>query len=402
MRILFIHQNFPAQFGHIARHLIRSRAWNCDFVSETKAGTWDGVRKVQYQTKGGARETTHYFSRTFENAVWHAHAVYQACESAELAPDLIVGHSGFGSTLFLPELFPGVPIINYFEYYYRPHGSDMDFRPDFPPEPRDFLRARARNAMILLDLQNCKAGYSPTQFQRDLFPCEFKPKIDVIFDGVDTEVFRRRTGIPRVIAGRPVPDSTRIVTYVSRGFESMRGFDIFMRTARLIAREYPDVFFVVVGADRVCYGGDEKHIRHATFREHVLAGDDYDLSRFVFTGLVPVSELVDILSFSDLHIYLTVPFVLSWSLMNALACGCTVLASSTAPVVEMITEGENGLLFDFFDVHGLADRAVEVLRDPRKFRNLGERAAAFIAERYALDVTLPRLLSMFERVAGSN
>jgi len=402
MRILFVHQNFPAQFGHIARHLIRTRGWQCDFVSETAAGTWDGVRKIQYKTGGGARATTHYFSRTFENAVWHAQAVYQACEAKlDQAPDLIIGHSGFGSTVFLPELFPDVPIINYFEYYYRPHGSDMDFRPDFAAEPRDFLRARARNAMILLDLQTCRAGYSPTQFQRGRFPEEYRPKIEVVFDGIDTEVFHRRQQVPRVIAGREIPASTRIVTYVSRGFESMRGFDIFMRAARLIAREYPDVLFIVVGSDRICYGGDAKHIRHGTFREHVLASDDYDLSKFVFTGLVPVSTLVDILSLSDLHVYLTVPFVLSWSLMNALACGCTVLASNTAPVVEMISDGENGLLVVFFDVEGLARRAVDVLRDPSAFRPLGERAATRIAERYALGVTLPSLVDLFERVVQS-
>ena len=171
-----------------------------------------------------------------------------------------------------------------------------------------------------------------------------------------------------------------------------------MRAARVIAQEYPDVLFVVVGSDRVCYGGDEKHIRHPTFREHVVAGGDYDLSKFLFTGLVPVSTLVDILSLSDLHIYLTVPFVLSWSLLNALACGCTVLASNTAPVVEMMVDGENGLLVDFFDVDGLVQRAVEVLRDPTAFRTLGERGAALIGERYALGVTLPRLVGLFDRV----
>jgi glycosyltransferase involved in cell wall biosynthesis len=211
-------------------------------------------------------------------------------------------------------------------------------------------------------------------------------------------VFCRRPVAHRLIAGREIPASTRIVTYVSRGFESMRGFDIFMRAARVIAQEYPDVLFVVVGSDRVCYGGDEKHIRHPTFREHVVAGGDYDLSKFLFTGLVPVSTLVDILSISDLHIYLTVPFVLSWSLLNALACGCTVLASNTAPVVEMMVDGENGLLVDFFDVDGLVQRAVEVLRDPTAFRTLGERGAALIGERYALGVTLPRLVGLFDRV----
>ena len=176
--------------------------------------------------------------------------------------------------------------MNYFEYYYHPHGSDMDFRPEFPPAEIDFLRARARNAMVLLDLVNCRSGYSPTHFQRELFPAELRHKIAVIFDGIETDVFRRRDDVPRQVGDRVIAPSTRIVTYVSRGFESMRGFDIFMQTAKRIYQRFPDVVFIVVGSDRICYGGDEKHIRHKTFREHVLAQDDYDLSRFVFTGMV--------------------------------------------------------------------------------------------------------------------
>ena len=141
MHVLFVHQNFPAQFGHIARHLIRTRGWTCTFVSKTPGGEVDGIRKIAYTTAGGARETTHYCSRTFENAIWHAHGVYEACKAhPDLRPDLIVGHSGFGSTLFLPELYPDVPIVNYFEYYYHPHQSDMDFRPEFPPDELDYLR----------------------------------------------------------------------------------------------------------------------------------------------------------------------------------------------------------------------------------------------------------------------
>lgn len=401
MHILFVHQNFPAQFGHIARHLIRSRSWNCTFVSKTPAGVVDGIRKIPYATRGGARETTHYCSRTFENAIWHAHGVYEACRAhPELRPDLIVGHSGFGSTLFLPELYPGVPIVNYFEYYYHPHDSDMDFRPEFPPAELDFLRARARNAMILLDLENCRRGYSPTRFQRDLFPDAYRGKIDVIFDGIETGVFHRKANVPRRIGDRSIPASARIVTYVSRGFESMRGFDVFMKVARAVYLRYPDVFFVVVGSDRVCYGGDEKHIRHKTFREHVMAQANYDPGKFLFTGLLPVSKLVDVLSLSDLHLYFTVPFVLSWSLMDALACGCTVLASDTAPVREMIDDGRNGLLRGFHDVEGFADRAMEVLRDPGAFRHLGIEASQRIRRDYAIDITLPRLAGLFEQAAA--
>ncbi len=401
MHVLFVHQNFPAQFGHIARHLIHTMGWSCTFVSTTPAGKVDGVKKIAYESKGGARETTHYCSRTFENAVWHAHGVYEACRAhPELRPDLIVGHSGFGSTLFLPELYPGVPVVNYFEFYYHPHDSDMDFRHEFPPEPLDFLRAQARNAMLLLDLENCRRGYSPTHYQRGLFPEVYRPKIDVIFDGIETEIFHRRQGVHRRVGDRSIPESTRIVTYVSRGFESMRGFDIFMHVARSIYRRFPDVLFIVVGSDRVCYGGDEKHIRHKTFREHVMAQGDYDQSRFLFTGLLGVSKLVDVLSQSDLHLYFTVPFVLSWSLMDALACGCTVLASDTAPVREMIEDGQNGRLCGFYDVEGFAERAVEILREPGAFRHLGRVAAERIRREYAIEVTLPRLARLFEQAAG--
>jgi glycosyltransferase involved in cell wall biosynthesis len=398
MHILFVHQNFPAQFGHVARHLIRTHGWKCTFVSKTPAGHADGIEKLEYQTSGGARETTHYCSRTFENGIWHAHGVYQACKARpDLKPDLIVGHSGFGSTVFLPELYPDAPIVNYFEYYYHPHDSDMDFRPEFPSIELDFLRSRARNAMILLDLMTCRLGYSPTEFQQSRFPVELRSKIDVIFDGVETDIFHRRAGVARQAGEKTIPSTTRVVTYVSRGFESMRGFDIFMRAAKKIYERFPDVLFLVVGSDRVSYGGDEKHIRHKTFREHVLAQDDYDDSKFLFTGLVPASTLVDLLSLSDLHIYLTVPFVVSWSLMNALACGCTVLASDTAPVREMITDGHNGLLVDFFDVDGFADKAVAVLRAPEAYRPLGDAGASLIRDKYALNVTLPRMIDLFER-----
>jgi glycosyltransferase involved in cell wall biosynthesis len=251
--------------------------------------------------------------------------------------------------------------------------------------------------MILLDLASCRCGYSPTNYQHGLFPEELRHKIAVIFDGVVTDVYRRRRGVARRVGNRVILDSTRIITYVSRGFESMRGFDIFMRVAKRIYQVNPDVLFLLIGSDRICYGGDERHIEHKTFREHVMAQDEYDLSKFVFTGVVRPQALADLLNLSDLHIYLTVPFVLSWSLLDAMACGCTILASDTAPVREVISDGDTGLLAEFFDIEGLAGRALEVLRDPAAYRTMGSRAARLIEERYAVDVTLPRLVELFER-----
>ena len=399
MRVLFVHQAYPAQFGHVARRLVSDLGWHCDFVSQLPAGEDGGVRLIQYRPAGGATDATHYCSRTFENAVWHAHAVYEAC-ARELrdAPDLVVGHSGLGSTFFLRELFD-CAIVNYFEYFYHTRASDIDFRPEFPVATEDYLRARARNAVFLLDLDNCDAGYCPTEWQRTRFPAEYQTKLEVIFDGVDTRLWRRRTNVPRRIGGREIAAGTRVVTYCARGLEAMRGFDIFMRVARRVYETYPDVLFVVVGGDQIHYGPDRRFIQTASFREHVLANGDYDLTRFCFTGQIAPERLSELLSLSDLHVYLSVPFVPSWSLFDALACECVVLAADPAPVREVISHGETGLLADFYDVDGLARQALAVLRDPPAFRPLARAGARLVRERYSLDRTLPRLAEFFQRAA---
>jgi glycosyltransferase involved in cell wall biosynthesis len=414
MHVLYVHQNFPAQFGHIAQHLVEKMNWQCTFVSQTPGGKVAGIEKIEYQLAGGATQANHFCSRTFENTVWHCDGVYHALrQRPDIRPDLIVGHSGFGSTLFLRELYPDVPVINFLEYYYLPHDldSDMDFRKDlgWPTVDMTYLRSRCRNAMILLDLQNCQAAYTPTLFQKSRFPSEYQDKLRVIFDGVDRAVYhgydqQLRPGPDtrgtRTIAGVTVGPSTRVVTYVSRGFESMRGFDVFMRAAKRIAAEYPDVVFIIVGSDRIAYGGDENFIApHKTFKEWVLARDEYDLSKFKFIGRLAPIELGRLLASTDLHIYLTVPFVLSWSMMDAMSCGAVVLGSDTAPVREMIRDGENGFLADFFDIEQIAQKAIGVLKDPAAARPMGQAAEQMIRERYSLDAVLPEMMQMYERTA---
>jgi glycosyltransferase involved in cell wall biosynthesis len=408
MHLLFVHQNFPAQFGHIAAYLVQHRGYRCTFVSERPAGHEAGIERIQYKVKSGARQENHYCSRTFENAIWHTHAVYEALKPRrDIKPDLIVGHSGFGSTLFLRDLYKA-PIVNYFEYFYRPTESDMDFRRDFPPQEIDRLRARARNAMILLDLDNCNQGYSPTQWQRARLPAVFLDKVRVIFDGIDTTVWRpgeESIGTegtdaprsPRQVGKHTFPDDVRIVTYATRGMESMRGFDLFMKLAKRLCDQRSDVIFLIAGQDRVCYGGDEKVTGKKSFKEWVLSQDQYDLSRFHFLGLLPPSELAQLFRVTDLHVYLTVPFVLSWSLMNALACGATILASNTAPVCEMVQHEKNGLLVDFFDVDGMVAAAQQVLASPREYKHLGAAGVEMIRQRYSLDVCLPQMLALYEQ-----
>ena len=411
MHVLFVHQNFPAQFGHIARYLVGQRQWRCTFLSETPTGEVGGIEKIQYRTTGGATANTHFCSRTFENTVWHCDAIYNVLrERSDIRPDLIVGHSGFGSTLFLRELFPATPVVNLFEYYYRAHDpdSDMDFRTDlgWQMPTMKYLRSYCRNAMILLDLQNCQVGYCPTAFQRSRFPDQYQPKLKTIFDGVDRSIYHgfddalrppmsQRT--PRTIAGVEIGPTTRVVTYVSRGFESMRGFDIFMRSAQLIGEQFPDVAFIVVGTDKMTYGGDEQFLNgHPSFKEWVLAQRSYDLSKIHFVGRLTENDLARTLAASDLHIYLTVPFVLSWSMMDAMSCGAVVLGSRTSPVKEMIEDGANGLLADFFSPEEFAAKAVPVLQDPDAARSIGRAAEQMIIDRYSLEAVMPRMLTMYE------
>src|SRR5262249_49274681 len=214
-----------------------------------------------------------YCSRTFENNVWHAHAVFEALQGRpDIRPDLIVGHSGFGSTPFLRELYDA-PILNYFEYFYHTKNSDMDFRPNFPATELNRLRARTRNAMILLDLENCDCGYSPTDWQRGRLPAAYRDKVVVIFDGIDTTIWRPWVVVPRRVGHLAFPDGVKVVTYATRGMESMRGFDIFMRFAKQLGDRRADVQFVIAGQDRVCYGGDPSVTGVQSFKEWVLSRD---------------------------------------------------------------------------------------------------------------------------------
>ena len=401
MHVLFVHRNFPAQFGHIAKFLTDKHNVRCTFISEKPPGKEGNFERIQYQPAGGARQQTHPSSRTFENQIWHTQAIFdQLRKRPDVKPDLIVGHSGFASTLFLRELYD-CPIINYFEYFYRTRQSDMDFRSDLPgPSVEAMLRARARNAMLLLDLENCDAGYSPTNWQRERLPQEFQHKLSTIFDGIDEHVWQPAASPQHKVGTWEIPTDKRVVTYVSRGMESMRGFDIFMRVAKRLCELRDDVVFYVVGEDRVAYGGDLRFTDGKSFKQWVLSQDDYDLSRILFTGRISGQDLANLFTVSDLHIYLTAPFVLSWSLMDALACEATVLASDTAPVREMVQHGHNGLLADFFDVDSFVEQANQVLDDPKAFAGLGKSARQGILDNYTLDKCLTRMLELYQKVCG--
>jgi glycosyltransferase involved in cell wall biosynthesis len=386
MHVMFVHQTSPGQFEHLARYLV-GQGHRCTFVSEESRETPSGVTAIEYQPS--TQRPRGFLTQDVEEEVSHAAAVFEALKPVRhsISPDVIVGHAGWGSTLFLPELYPGVPIVDYFEYFHHPHDSAIDFRPDFPPDEQTVMRHRVQNSSLMLHLEYCSAGITPTRFQHELLPAVYRPKVRVLHDGIDTGFWRRD---PQV--GSP-PGDLRIVTYVARGLESMRGFDIFMRAAKLIYQQYPAVVFFVVGWDTVSYGSDMRFTGGKSFKEFVLSQDEYDLEKIRFLGPVSRESLARLLALSDLHIYLTVPFVLSWSVLQAMSCGCTVLASDTAPVREVIKHGHNGLLHDFFDAEGLATAAVDVLKDRDAHRDLGLAARRTIEQQYAVEVVVPQTVS---------
>jgi glycosyltransferase involved in cell wall biosynthesis len=235
-------------------------------------------------------------------------------------------------------------------------------------------------------------------WQLQSFPARFHDKIAVHFDGIDTEVYKPRM-VPRQVAGRTVPSETRIVTFVARGLESVRGFDLFLRLANRLAAERQDVLFVVVGGEDTHYGWDKLFTTGLSFKRWALRQHPVDAERFVFLDHLEPQALADLLCLSDLHVYLTVPFVLSWSLLNALACGCVVLASDVPPVREVIVPEHNGLVAPLFDLDRQTDLALAVLDDPAAFAPLRPHARQVVAERYSLDAAIPGLKDLFEQCA---
>ena len=398
MHVLFVHQNFPAQFGQIASHLVHKHGWQCTFASKF-GGEANGIGRVLYEPRGGARAETNFCSRTFENQVWNSTGLFEALRARpDIKPDLIVGHTGMVSTLYLRELYD-VPIINYFEFFYHTQDSDIDFRSDLPAcDVSTMLRARTRNAMLLLDLENCDAGYSPTAFQQSQLPEAFRPKVRTIFDGIDEGFWKPQKQTSRRVGNVEVPADHRVITYVSRGMESMRGFDVFMRVADRVCQQRSDVTVLVIGEDRIAYGGDSRFTGGKTFKEWFLANHPMDLSRIQFVGRLSPSELVNAFSISDAHLYLTVPFTLSWSLFNALSCGCLAIGSDTAPVRELIDDGVNGFLVDFFDVDGWVQRVLQVLDDPEAYTAVREAARETILEKYTLSNCLDQMLELYQHV----
>jgi glycosyltransferase involved in cell wall biosynthesis len=403
MRALFLHPNFPAQYRHIITALGADPKNQVVFGRKNERPEWNipGVRKALFKPSRDPSPQTHQYVRALESAVLHGQGVFRMAEQLKaqgFVPDVICGHSGWGPTLFVKEAFPDVPLLCYFEWFYHSKGSDADFDPADPLTVDDMARIRIKNTPILVDLYTCDWGLSPTYWQRSQFPPELQSKISVLHDGVDTSYFKPDPGAKLVLPNCDLSGVEELVTYVARGMEPYRGFPEFIEAVAYIQERRPNCHVVVVGSERVCYGKSLPD--GVSYKEHMLKRIPLDLSRIHFVGPLPYGQYLKVIQASDVHIYLTRPFVLSWSMIESMSTGCLIVGSDTPPVKEVIRDGENGLLVDFFSPKQIADRVCEVLDHPDHMAEIRLKARQTALERYDLAKLLPQQLKLIQDVAN--
>lgn len=403
MNILFVHNNFPAQFRHVAQALARSPAHKVVAVGSRTARPVEGVDLVRYSLDNVDVSSTHPFARRFDMECRRAEQVLYGLSSlvaSGFAPDLIVAHPGWGEMLPLRTMFPRTRIVAYCEFFYAVEGRDVGFDPEFPSTGLDgHISLHLKNASTMFALFDCDQGLSPTHWQRSTYPEQIQPKISVIHDGIDTDVAKpSRTASIRLRSGLQLTAEDEVVTFVARNLEPLRGYHTFMRAVPAILAARPRAHVVIVGGDGTSYGS---HAPRGTTWKSIYFNEvahRIDHNRVHFTGTLDYAQYLRILQISSAHVYLTYPFVLSWSLLEAMSTGCVVIGSQTAPVTEVLNEN-NGLLVPFFDVAALSDTVTSALRNRSRMETLRREARNMVVERFDLRrVCLPQLTAFLEGV----
>jgi glycosyltransferase involved in cell wall biosynthesis len=404
-KVLFVHNNFPAQFVHVAQALASEPDISLAAIGTQTARQQPGVRLIKYTVGDPDVSGTHPFARRFDLECRRAEEVLYAASSLSssgFVPDIIMAHPGWGEALPLRSIFPKARLIAYCEFFYRVDGLDNGFDPEFPQVGIDGeVGLQLKNAATLLALINCDDALSPTQWQRSTFPAEFRSKIKVIHEGVDVTKARPSADAKfRLASGRVLTQEDHVVTFVTRNFEPVRGFHVFTRALPRILAGHPRAQILFIGGDGNPYGAlpPPGQTWKTIFLNEIA--DKVDMSRVHFAGQVTHADYLSALQISSAHVYLTYPFVLSWSLLEAMSTGCLVIASATPPVEEVVN-ARNGILVPFFDTDQLADRVIEALSHPRRFKPLRVRARATIVDQFDMKrVCLPKLLDLLGLEVG--
>ena len=404
MRILLVHPNFPSQLRSIAAVLGSNPNHEVCFLTTAVAGEMPGVRKIIYKRKRDPSPQTHHYIRPFEDTILHGQGAYEVMLAEKhkgFIPDLIFGHAGWGTTLFMKDLFPRTPLALNFEWYYHSHGTDCDFDPSDPVNLDDEARIRIKNACLLSELASADAGLCPTRFQYDQYPPHLRQRLIISHEGIDTNFFKPEPGLKLVLPEKnlDLSECKEIVTYATRGMEPYRGFPQFIEAAHLLLKQRPNVHIVIAGDDRVAYG--KAAPEGSSFKKMALEKFPLDEQRVHFVGSLPYGDYVKLLKCTSAHVYLTRPFVLSWSMLEAMSCEALVVGSDTAPVQEVISNQINGLLVDFFRPDQLAQTLSNVLDKPNEYKQIRQKARETVLAKYDMGSCLRQRLAWLSNLVNA-
>ncbi|MBF0257047.1 MAG: glycosyltransferase family 4 protein [Gammaproteobacteria bacterium] len=409
MNLLFIHQNFPGQFKHLAPALAQ-RGHRVVALSMQKidATDWHGVQVIPYGANRGSSPNIHPWVTDFETKIIRGEACFHAAlklKQSGFNPDAIIAHPGWGESLFLKDVWPQVKLGIYCEFYYHPQGADVGFDPEFPStDVAVACRMRMKNVNNLLHFDLADAALSPTHWQASTFPEPFRDKITVIHDGIDTDALIPDPSVSITLNDqRTLTRQDEVITFVNRNLEPYRGYHQFMRALPELLKQRPHAQVLIVGGDGVSYGAaptDGISWRDRFIQEVRPRISDADWQRLYFLGRLNYDQYLAVMRLSRVHVYLTYPFVLGWSLLEAMSLGCAIVASDTQPLHEAIRHDETGRLVDFFDHHALAESVCALLDAPHERQRLGQNARAFAQAHYDLKrVCLPQQIAWAEALA---
>lgn len=387
MKILFIHQNFPAQFSQLAQHLIAQSGHELLALMQPPARSVEGVGVVAYRFQHGTHDDIHPLLSEMEAKVLRGEAVADAAHRLKAKgwiPDVIIGHPGWGELLFIRDIFPQAKLVVYCEYYYHATGQDFNFDREFQDDSQETLqRMKLKNTVMLNALAEADVAYTPTQWQRETYPKALQNQIQVIHDGIDTDYFKPNPEAIFQIANKNVALHAwdEVITYAARSLEPVRGFHQFMRSLPEVLEKRPNAHVIIMGAVPASYGVEPNGF--ASWQEKMLAevGHLLDPQRVHFTGFLPKAQYLKALQVSRVHVYLTYPFLLSWSMLEAMACGALIVGSDTAPVIEIIKSGKNGVTVPFFDTQKLAQTLISQLKSTSEKNQTIRRAARAVIEK---------------------